>query len=124
MKTTTALLTLAMGLAMGTAIAQDLDGSPRPPGGKGHRPPPSPVITALDLNHDGVLDADEIAKAPVSLKTLDKNGDGKLTPDEFMGPRRRGPGGPGGPGMGGRGGFGGPPPGDEAPPPPAAPAQQ
>ena len=87
MKTTTALLTLAMGLAMGTAIAQDLDGSPRPPGGKGHRPPPSPVITALDLNHDGVLDADEIAKAPVSLKTLDKNGDGKLTKDELRPPR-------------------------------------
>ena len=87
MKTTTALLTLAIGLAMGAAIAQDLDGPPRPPGGKGHRPPPSPIVTALDLNHDGTIDADEIAKAAASLKTLDKNGDGKLTKDEFRPPR-------------------------------------
>ena len=40
---------------------------------------------ALDANHDGVIDANEIANAPAALKTLDKNGDGKLTPDEFMG---------------------------------------
>jgi hypothetical protein len=50
---------------------------------KGHRPPPSPLMQALDTNHDGVIDADEIANAPAALKTLDKNGDGKLTPDEL-----------------------------------------
>ena len=42
-----------------------------------------PVLDALDLNKDGIIDADEIARAPQSLKTLDKNGDGKLSPDEY-----------------------------------------
>jgi Ca2+-binding EF-hand superfamily protein len=41
------------------------------------------LLQALDLNHDGVIDASEIAKASQSLLTLDKNGDGKLTPDEY-----------------------------------------
>jgi len=34
-----------------------------------------------------VIDANEIANAPAALKTLDKNGDGQLTPDEYLGPR-------------------------------------
>ena len=59
-------------------------GGPGGPGMRGHRlPPPSPLMQALDVNHDGVIDADEIANAPAALKTLDKNGDGKLTPDEL-----------------------------------------
>src|SRR3954467_8147065 len=70
------------------------DGGPSGPGGPGgHRPPPSPLFEALDLNHDGEFDADELAKASQSLKKLDKNGDGKLTPDELR-PARRGPNGP------------------------------
>jgi len=52
-------------------------------GGTQRGMPAIPVLEALDLNHDGVLDADELAKAPASLKALDKNGDGKLTPDEY-----------------------------------------
>src|SRR5258706_93917 len=66
-----------------------------------HSPETIAVIGALDANHDGVVDATEIANAPVALKSLDKNGDGKLTPDELIGPRPKGmrPGGPGaGPG--------------------------
>jgi EF hand len=60
-------------------------------------PPPSPLIRALDANNDGELSADEIAKAPAALKTLDQNGDGKLDQSE-TGPQfgrggRRGPGG-------------------------------
>ncbi|MGZ4984165.1 MAG: hypothetical protein ACXV9Q_08695, partial [Chthoniobacterales bacterium] len=62
-------------------------------GGQGdeerHRPPP-PIIEALDLNHDGIISADEIAKAPESLKKLDKNGDGQLTPDELRPPHHQG----------------------------------
>lgn len=58
-----------------------------------------PLATALDLNGDGVIDADEIAKASESLKALDRNGDGKITSDEY---RMQGP-------PGGAGGFGGPP---------------
>jgi hypothetical protein len=99
-----------------------------PPPGEGvdggtNHPPVPPLIAALDANHDGVVDATELANAPAALKTLDKNGDGKLTPDEFLPPFRRGPRGPGGHGMGGPGGFGGPPPG-ERPPPQNAPEQQ
>jgi hypothetical protein len=65
----------------------------RGPDGPPHHPPP-PVITALDLNRDGVISADEIAKAVESLKTLDKNGDGQLTPDELRPPRPEGDRGP------------------------------
>ena len=49
--------------------------------------PVSPILLALDLNGDGVLDADEIAAAATSLLKLDKNGDGQLTPDEYRPPR-------------------------------------
>jgi hypothetical protein len=69
-------------------------GGPGGPGANGHRPPPDPLFLALDVNHDGVIDADEIANAPAALKTLDKNGDGKLTRDELRPPRRPQDGGP------------------------------
>jgi hypothetical protein len=85
------------------------------------RPMPA-IVTALDTNHDGVIDADEIANASAALKKLDKNGDGKLTRDEYLGkppggrPPMGGPGGPGGPdGQGGgsqNDGPQGPPPGN------------
>ncbi len=71
-------------------------GGPGGPGGgrEGKRPVP-PIIAALDLNKDGTIDADEIAKAAESLKKLDKNNDGKLTEDEIRPPRPEGQGGPG-----------------------------
>ncbi len=47
------------------------------------------IVKALDMNGDGVIDANEIANAPAALKALDKNGDGKLTPNEFIGPHPR-----------------------------------
>src|SRR5437899_1749692 len=50
------------------------------PGGQRMQRPSFPVIDALDANHDGVIDASEIANAAEALKKLDKNGDGKLTP--------------------------------------------
>jgi hypothetical protein len=64
-------------------------------------------MVALDLNRDGELSADEIAKASQSLLKLDKDGDGKLSGDEL---RPRPPGGGGGQRGGGRlpnGGQGG-----------------
>jgi hypothetical protein len=103
------IITLAV-LALGTSAlvvsAQDnndgppgSNGGPGPnggpaggPGGPGggpgrhHRPPPLPLILSLDANHDGIIDASEIANASVALKTLDKNGDGQLTIDEYMPP--------------------------------------
>jgi hypothetical protein len=86
MKTTLALLTLAASAL--AASAQDNNGSPpkNGPGPRGHHPPPLPVVTALDTNHDGVIDSNEIANASAALKTLDKNGDGQLTADEYLPP--------------------------------------
>ena len=49
-------------------------------------PPPimqaSPLLNAIDVNHDGKIDSAELADSPARLKTLDKNGDGKITRDE------------------------------------------
>jgi hypothetical protein len=56
-----------------------------------------PIVAALDPNGDGIIDATEIANASAALKKLDKNGDGKLTPEEYRGQRPGGPGGPGAP---------------------------
>jgi hypothetical protein len=72
------------------------EGPGGPPGGQGM--PPPPIVTALDANGDGEIDARELANATAALRTLDRNGDGKLTADEFRpsGPPPGGPGGPGG----------------------------
>ncbi len=89
MKTTHSLMT-ALALAwpaLGALAQQDNQPAPRFAG-----PPMPPIIAALDANHDGVIDADEIANAVAALKKLDVNGDGKLTRDEFLGARP--PGGP------------------------------
>ncbi len=84
MKKTTAIATALLALTAGTAFAQPADGGPGgPPPGRHHRPM-LPLVRALDTNHDGIIDANEIANAPAALKTLDKNGDGQLTVDEYM----------------------------------------
>lgn len=41
-----------------------------------------PVLSALDLSHDFIISADEIAKAPEALRSLDANGDGALDAEE------------------------------------------
>jgi EF hand len=123
-KIAVALAVLALGASAFVASAQD-NNTPPPgsgpggqdgpggPGGpgrmRGHRPPPSPLMQALDVNHDGVIDANEIANAPAELKALDKNGDGKLTPDELRPPRPPMNGGP----ESGNDLPPGPPPGDQ-----------
>jgi hypothetical protein len=66
--------------------------------GGGWHPPKPPIDLVLDANHDEIIDAAEIANATNALKTLDKNGDGRITIDECMPPRPEGMGGPGGPG--------------------------
>lgn len=43
-----------------------------------------PVLAALDANHDGEISAREILRSSAALRTLDKNGDGKLTPAELF----------------------------------------
>jgi hypothetical protein len=68
----------------------------------GRRGPPKPaIILVLDANDDRVLSGDEIQNATAALLTLDKDGDGTLTPQELM---------PNMPGKGARRGPGGPPP--------------
>jgi len=104
------LLLCALPLTAAALLAQPDDRNGPPAGGqpgngqRGHRPPPSPLMLALDTNHDGILSAAEIANAPKALLTLDKNHDGQLTQDELRPPRPAG----GKPGEG---------PGDLPPPP-------
>lgn len=134
------LVLLALSASAFAVNAQDAGGPPPddqrpprgdfggPPGMNGHRPPPSPLMEVLDANHDGIIDSNEIANASAALKKLDKNGDGKLTPDELRPhwPRRDGNRGgrPPGPGPGPDGGpdnapKGGPSGDQPAQPPPA-----
>jgi hypothetical protein len=99
--------------------APDQGGNP-PPHHRHHRPPPLPIVTVLDANGDGVIDAAEIANAPAALKKLDKNGDGQLTFDEYMPPRPNGTNAPLPP-PDGADTPAPPPDGADAPPPPPPP---
>ena len=61
------------------------------------RPPRPLLIVALDADEDGELSADEIANAVAALKKLDKDGNGSLSVEEYVG-QRPGPPRPGGEG--------------------------
>jgi EF hand len=89
MKTTikSTLALLALGVSAFALHAQDNGGPPQGGPGGHHHPPPLPIMQALDTNHDGIIDSNEIANASAELLTLDKNGDGQLTKDEYLPPR-------------------------------------
>ena len=56
-----------------------------------------PLVLAIDADRDGAVSAEEIRQAPTALRTLDRNADGQVTPDEsrpMRGPRGGGRGGP------------------------------
>jgi Ca2+-binding EF-hand superfamily protein len=78
--------TLALALAVTSLSAFGQDATATPAGKAGHekKHQHAPLVAALDANGDGVIDAQEIANAPAALKTLDKNGDGQLTRDEYQ----------------------------------------
>lgn len=63
------------------------DGAAGPPEGGRPKKPHPPIVTTLDVNGDGLIDAKELAAAPASLKKLDGDGDGKLSPNEYRPPR-------------------------------------
>lgn len=84
-----AIFAVALATTLACGHAQDAE---RP---EGRQRPVHPVIAALDTNKDGVIDEQEIAAASTALKSLDKNGDGKLTRDEITPQRREGQGGRG-----------------------------
>ena len=100
------LLALVAGLSGVSIIAQDAPaptpGERRPPGrergpggiggAEGGMRIRLPLMAALDKNSDNTIDATEIEQASASLKTLDKNSDGKLTPDELRPARPERPG--------------------------------
>jgi hypothetical protein len=48
-------------------------------------------MRVLDIDHDGIISAEEIAGATVAMKALDKNKDGKLMPSEFALPKPNNP---------------------------------
>lgn len=77
-----ALVALTAGLSMLQAQA-----APAPGGAKTSTPrakaAPPLVVATLDANHDGIIDAVEVANASQALKGLDRNADGRLTREEW-----------------------------------------
>lgn len=70
---------------------QRREGGPGGPGGRmAQFQRANPLLQALDTDKNGELSSAEIAAAPTALKTLDKNGDGKLGPDELRPPQPEG----------------------------------
>lgn len=65
-----------LAFAAGALLAPAQEG-PRPPR------PPAAGFSALDLDRDGTVSAQEIAAAAASLRKLDKNNDGQITEDEL-----------------------------------------
>jgi Ca2+-binding EF-hand superfamily protein len=63
------------------------EGAPprRPEGAPGAPPPGGGLFGTLDTDHNGELSTAEIVAAGSTLLKLDRNGDGKLTPDEVFG---------------------------------------
>jgi Ca2+-binding EF-hand superfamily protein len=92
---------LLLVLLRGVAVAASTSQPPPGPPPTGASPPrsimeASPLLNAIDADHDHVVSATELDSAPAALRTLDTNADGKLTRNEAG--MRPGPGGPGGPG--------------------------
>ena len=88
------LLLCALWAASAFVEAQERERAGRGRRGEFRLPTP-PVIGAIDVNGDGEITTEEMEKATSALKKLDKDGNGKLTVEEYRGRMRFGPGGPG-----------------------------
>jgi hypothetical protein len=85
MKKTVIMVILGTTAVLMTATGQDnFEPDPGQPTGRSRKPPSPPIEAVLDANSDGTIDASEIANASAALNTLDKNGDGKLAPEEYL----------------------------------------
>ena len=85
MKTTIAtLIALTVGLSVlqAQSVTAPASASRKSSTQRAKASPPL-VVATLDANHDGVIDAGEIANASQALKSLDKNADGRLTGEEL-----------------------------------------
>jgi len=83
MKTTIAtLIALTAGLSVLQAQSAPVSGTQSAPTPRAKALPPL-VVATLDANQDGIIDAGEIANASKALKSLDKNADGRLSPEEL-----------------------------------------
>lgn len=74
-------------LLIAACVIAFLSGSPRAQGrqeGRGGPPQFSPIATALDADHDGVISAAELEAAPSALKRLDRNADGRIDQMELI----------------------------------------
>lgn len=87
--TSTAAGALAVALAALPPTASAQRGERLRSGGRGI-PPPSLLLTTIDADGDGVLDASELMGAAAALAALDANGDARLAGDELR-PAGRGP---------------------------------
>lgn len=83
MKSTTLILAL---ITLGSnAWAQDN----APAGDQAHPPVRLPILFAtLDADEDGEISAAEMAAAAEALIEIDANGDGKITPEEALPPKK------------------------------------
>ena len=81
MKTTiVALIALTAGLSV--LQAQSVATTPKASTPRAKASSPL-VVATLDANHDGIIDAGEITNASKALKSLDKDGDGRLSGEEL-----------------------------------------
>jgi len=79
------ILNITMAFILTTSVSAFAQGPGGGHGGRGQQPPKPAVDTALDVNGDEVITADEIAGAASALVGLDTDHDGSLSFDECMG---------------------------------------
>jgi hypothetical protein len=73
-------------IAFTLAACASVSAQPPQQGGERRPPLPCPIVSALDADHDRIISAAEIQAATGVLLSIDKNGDGEITPDELRMP--------------------------------------